>query len=46
MSRPQGVATGPLSKAILEAEEQKMSAVLASEGQADTFSFVSKFFKQ
>jgi len=34
------------SKAILEAEEQKISAVLASEGQADTFSFVSKFFKQ
>ena len=34
------------SKAILEAEEQKMSAVLAGEGQADTFSFVSKFFKQ
>ena len=32
--------------AQLQREEQKMAAVLASEGQADTFSFVSKFFKQ
>lgn len=34
------------NKVILEKEEEKMSAVLAGEGQADTFSFVSKFFKQ